>query len=99
MAILRQINQLRADDIHGEEPRRRESSAPALIPRGPGDRVKTDRRDAAHLAILSRAGALTPIYIPTHQEDAARDLLRCREDLRADLLRAHRFHLRAGGRL
>src|SRR4029079_4446159 len=62
--------------------------APALIPRRPGDRIKTDRRDAGHLAVLYRAGALTAIHIPTEQEEAARDLLRCREDIRADLLRA-----------
>ena len=76
--------------------------APALIPRRPGDRVKTDRRDAAQLAVLYRAGALTAIHIPTEQEEAARDLLRCREDIRADLLRArHRlsnFLLRHGRR-
>ena len=76
--------------------------APALIPRRPGDRIKTDRRDASQLAILYRAGALTPIHIPTEQEEAARDLLRCREDIRADLLRArHRlskFLLRHGRR-
>jgi transposase len=76
--------------------------APALIPRRPGDRIKTDRRDASHLAILYRAGALTAIHIPTEQEEAARDLLRCREDIRADLLRArHRlskFLLRHGRR-
>jgi hypothetical protein len=62
--------------------------APALIPRRPGDRIKTDRRDAGQLAILYRAGALTAIHIPTEQDEAARDLLRCREDIRADLLRA-----------
>ena len=76
--------------------------APALIPRRAGDRIKTDRRDAGQLAILYRAGALTPIHIPTDQEEAARDLLRCREDIRADLLRArHRlskFLLRHGRR-
>jgi transposase len=76
--------------------------APALIPRRPGDRIKTDRRDAGHLAVLYRAGALTPIHMPTEQEEAARDLLRCREDIRADLLRArHRlskFLLRHGRR-
>ena len=66
--------------------------APALIPRRAGDRIKTDRRDAAQLAVLYRAGALTAIHIPTDQEEAARDLLRCREDIRADLLRA-RHHL------
>jgi transposase len=76
--------------------------APSLIPRRPGDRIKTDRRDAGQLAILYRAGALTAIHIPTDQEEAARDLLRCREDVRADLLRArHRlskFLLRHGRR-
>jgi transposase len=76
--------------------------APALIPRRAGDRIKTDRRDAGQLAILYRAGALTAIHIPTAQEEAARDLLRCREDIRADLLRArHRlskFLLRHGRR-
>jgi transposase len=76
--------------------------APALIPRRPGDRVKTDRRDAAQLAVLYRAGALTAVHVPTEQEEAARDLLRCREDIRADLLRArHRlskFLLRHGRR-
>src|SRR4029434_6991572 len=76
--------------------------APALIPRRPGDRIKTDRRDASQLAVLYRAGALTTIHIPSDQEEAARDLLRCREDIRADLLRArHRlshFLLRHGRR-
>lgn len=76
--------------------------APALIPRRAGDRIKTDRRDAAQLAILYRAGALTAIHVPTDQEEAVRDLLRCREDIRTDLLRArHRlskFLLRHGRR-
>jgi transposase len=66
--------------------------APTLIPRRPGDRIKTDRRDARQLAVLYRAGALTPIHIPSEQEEAIRDLLRCREALNADLLRArHRL--------
>jgi len=76
--------------------------APALIPRRAGDRIKTDRRDAAQLAVLYRAGALTAIHVPTDQEEAVRDLLRCREDIRTDLLRArHRlskFLLRHGRR-
>jgi transposase len=76
--------------------------APALIPRRAGNRVKTDRRDAAQLAVLYRAGALTSIHIPTEQEEAVRDLLRCREDICTDLLRAkHRlskFLLRHGRR-
>jgi transposase len=76
--------------------------APALIPRRAGNRVKTDRRDAAQLAVLFRAGALTAIHVPTEAEEAVRDLLRCREDINADLLRAkHRlskFLLRHGRR-
>ena len=76
--------------------------APALIPRRAGDRIKTDRRDAGHLAILYRAGALTAVHVPSDHEEAARDLLRCREDIRTDLLRArHRlskFLLRHGRR-
>jgi transposase len=76
--------------------------APALIPRRVGNRVKTDRRDAAQLAVLYRAGALTPIHVPTEAEEAVRDLLRCREDICTDLLRAkHRlskFLLRHGRR-
>ena len=76
--------------------------APALIPRRVGNRVKTDRRDAAQLAVLYRAGALTPIHVPTESEEAVRDLLRCREDICTDLLRAkHRlskFLLRHGRR-
>ena len=76
--------------------------APALIPRRAGDRIKTDRRDAGQLAVLYRAGALTAIHVPTDQEEAVRDLLRCREDIRTDLLRArHRlskFLLRHGRR-
>ena len=76
--------------------------APALIPRRAGDRIKTDRRDASQLAILYRADALTAIHVPTDQEEAVRDLLRCREDIRTDLLRArHRlskFLLRHGRR-
>ena len=66
--------------------------APTLIPRRPGDRIKTDRRDARQLAVLYRAGALTPIHIPSELEEAIRDLLRCREAINADLLRArHRL--------
>ena len=76
--------------------------APALIPRRAGDRIKTDRRDATQLAVLYRAGALTAIHVPTEHDEAVRDLLRCREDIRADLLRArHRlgkFLLRHGRR-
>lgn len=61
--------------------------APALTPRKPGDRIKTDRRDAAKLVRLFRAGELTPIHVPDEAAEAARDLVRCREDVREDLLR------------
>lgn len=66
--------------------------APALIPRRPGARVKTDRRDARSLCTLFRAGALTAIRVPTPEEESVRDLLRLREDLGEDILRArHRL--------
>jgi len=66
--------------------------APALTPRRPGDRVKTDRRDAEQLARWYRAGELTVIRVPSRAEAAARDLVRAREDVVADRLRArHRL--------
>ena len=52
--------------------------APSKIPRKPGDRVKTDRRDADQLARLYRAGELTAIYVPDLQDEAVRDLIRAR---------------------
>jgi transposase len=58
--------------------------APALIPRRPGDRVKTDRRDAQRLARLHRAGELTAIRVPSAIEEAIRDLCRARGDLVED---------------
>jgi transposase len=61
--------------------------APALTPRRPGDRIKTDRRDAAKLVRLFRAGELTPITVPDEAAEAVRDLIRCREDVQEDLLR------------
>lgn len=61
--------------------------APALTPRRPGQRIKTDRRDALKLVRLFRAGELTPIHVPNEAEEAVRDLLRCREDARRDVLR------------
>ncbi|GAB3313200.1 IS110 family RNA-guided transposase [Haliea atlantica] len=54
--------------------------APAKIPRPPGDRVKTDRRDALQLASLARAGALVPVVVPDARDEAIRDLSRARED-------------------
>ena len=61
--------------------------APALTPRRPGQRIKTDRRDAAKLVRLFRAGELTAIHIPDEDEEAVRDLVRCRDALRRDVLR------------
>jgi transposase len=60
--------------------------APSLIPRRPGDRVKTDRRDAITLARLMRCGDLTSIYV----DEARRDLSRGREDAMQDLKRSKR---------
>jgi transposase len=66
--------------------------APSLIPAKPGERIKTNRRDARHLAKSHRAGTLTEVRPPTAQEEAAPDLCRCREDARTDLLRSgHRL--------
>ena len=59
--------------------------APSLIPRRPGDRVKTDRRDAVQLARLLRSGDLNPVYVPIVQDEAIRDLCRARQDAIADL--------------
>ncbi len=76
--------------------------APSLIPRKPGDRVKTDRRDAEKLARLHRMGELTAIRVPTPAQEALRDLVRTREDAKEDALRRrHRlqkFLLRQGRR-
>lgn len=67
-------------------------AAPGLIPRGPSDRVKTDARDAERLARLLAAGELRFVCVPSPEEERFRDLLRCREDVRGDLMRArHRL--------
>ena len=68
--------------------------APSLIPRKPGDRVKTDRRDAVMLARLMRSGDLTAIYVPTVEDEAIRDLSRGREDAMRDL-KAAKYRLKA----
>src|ERR1700756_5326331 len=52
--------------------------APSLIPKKPGDRIKTDRRDAINLAKLHRAGELTPVWVPDAAHEAMRDLVRAR---------------------
>jgi len=62
--------------------------APSLIPKAPGDKVKTDKRDCRRLARLHRAGELVAIRIPTPLEEAVRDLCRTRGDMVEDLTRA-----------
>ena len=52
--------------------------APSLVPRKPGERIKTDRRDATKLATLHRAGELTPVWVPDEAHEAIRDLVRAR---------------------
>jgi len=77
--------------------------APGLVPQRPGDRVKTDPRDARKLARLLAGGLLAPIHVPSPEQEAARDLVRAREDARLDRMRdRHRlskFCLRHGRRL
>jgi transposase len=76
--------------------------APTLVPVRPGDRVKTDRRDAAKLARSFRSGDLTPVWVPDAAHEALRDLVRAREAAKKDQRRArHRlqkFLLRHGHR-
>ena len=74
--------------------------APGSIPRAPGDRVKTDRRDAKRLVRLFAAGELSFAFVPSEEDERFRDLVRCIEDARKDLMRSrHRlskFLLRRG---
>jgi transposase len=66
--------------------------APSMIPKAPGDKVKTDKRDCRRLARLHRAGALVAIRVPSPTEEAVRDLCRTRGDMVEDLTRArHRL--------
>jgi transposase len=77
-------------------------AAPGSIPKGSGDRVKTDRRDAVRLVRLLAAGELSYAFVPSVADECFRDLVRSIEDVRADLMRArHRlskFLLRRGER-
>jgi transposase len=77
-------------------------AAPGSIPKGAGDRVKTDRRDAVRMVRLLAAGELSFAFVPTVEDEWFRDLVRCIEDVRGDLMRArHRlgkFLLRRGER-
>jgi transposase len=74
--------------------------APSLIPRRAGDRIKTDRRDAASLARLHRAGELTAVWVPDARHEAMRDMARARLDAVHSLRRARQqlsgFLLRQG---
>jgi transposase len=67
-------------------------AAPSRLQRPSGDRVKTDARDAIHLARLLRLDEVAPVVVPTVEQETARDLVRAREDCRGDLMRArHRL--------
>lgn len=68
--------------------------APSLTPRGKGDKVKTDRRDAEKLARLHRAGELSAVHVPDPDDEAVRDLCRARTDAVGDMRRS-RSQLRA----
>ena len=77
-------------------------AAPGSIPKGPGDRVKTDRRDALRMVRLLAAGELWFAFVPSVADERFRDLVRCIEDVRGDLMRARqrlgKFLLRRGQR-
>lgn len=74
--------------------------APSKIPQRPGDRIKTDRRDAHKLARLLRSGDLTPLWVPDTEQEAIRDLTRTRDDIKAQQRQARQqlnaFVLRQG---
>lgn len=82
-ALLRQLRSMDLDCI---------IIAPSLIPRRPGDQVKTDRRDASKLAFLLRSGLLTEVTPPSVEEESVRDVMRARDDASKDL-RAARHRL------
>jgi transposase len=77
-------------------------AAPSKTPRRPGDRIKTDRRDAIMLARLHRAGELRPVWVPDEETEAMRDLTRAREDFKYAQTKARQrlgsFMLRHGRR-
>src|SRR5262245_47208165 len=74
--------------------------APSLIPKKPGERIKTNRRDAVSLAKLLRAGELTAVWVPDERHEAMRDLTRARTaavaDLRGKRQQVSSFLLRQG---
>ena len=62
--------------------------APSMTPRRPGDRVKTDRRDAMTLARPLRAGELAAVWVPDEEHEAIRDVVRARRQAKDDLVSA-----------
>ncbi len=60
-------------------------AAPSLLPRKPGDRVKTDKRDALMLARNLRNGEITPVHVPAEEDEAVRDYLRMCADMKTDM--------------
>ena len=68
--------------------------SPSLIPKKPGERIKTDRRDALKLVKLLKSEDLTPIYVPEPEDEAVRDLSRARETAMKDLKDA-KYQLKA----
>ncbi len=63
-------------------------AAPSLIPKSPGERIKTDRRDARKLALALRAGVLTPVHVPTPEQEAFRDVVRAWQQAKRDIAAA-----------
>ena len=73
--------------------------APSLIPRAPGERVKTDRRDAKKLARLLRGGDLTAVWVPDEEQERMRDLSRARDDMKSQERKARQTkHLQGKAR-
>jgi transposase len=68
--------------------------APSLIPRRPGERIKNDRRDARKLARLYRAGELTPIRVPSEEDESLRSLVRCRETFAKEARQSQQYILK-----
>ena len=64
--------------------------APSMIPKRSGCRIKNDRRDALNLCRLFRAGELTPVHVPTPEDEAMRDLVRARDDAKSAEKRLNR---------
>ncbi|HET6452825.1 MAG TPA: IS110 family transposase [Armatimonadota bacterium] len=68
--------------------------APSLIPKKPGDKVKTDRRDARKLAKLHRAGELTKVHVPSEEDESVRSLVRCRETMVKEVQKSRHYVLK-----